>query len=436
MLFLFTLFLSQTVQAQADSSSALIDILHYDAQIEPDITNKTVSGKIRIHLVVLEDGLSELKFDCGNLTIDTVRENKTALIFEKQNKSVKIILAAKAKTNEKRTIEIEYHGAPQRGLKFFPEQKQIYTIFSTSEWMVCIDAPDDKATLRLNLILPREMKVVANGQLLKQINKVSNKTFYQWEQKTPVPTFIFGFAAGPFRETSGKYGKIQLRYLAAPFTSPQLKRIFADTADMMKFYEKIAGVKYSDSVYTQVLTTGNPAQEMSSFTVMGEDYGRAVLKDKREIWLTAHELAHQWWGNMVTCRDWRHFWLNEGMANFMVAAYKEHRFGRTAYSKEIANLRASYEKVKNAGKDKSLVFPDWNKPSREDRTLVYDKGAYVLHLLREELGDKDFWKAIKVFTQRYWGRSVTTKNFQTSVEQTTAKDLSKFFAKWIYLTDQ
>ena len=136
---------------------------------------------------------------------------------------------------------------------------------------------------------------------------------------------------------------------------------------------------------------------------------------------------------MVTNRDWTHFWLNEGFANFMTAAYFEHRFGRAAYLSEIKRYRESYEKLRDAGFDKSLVFPDWNKPKREDRRLVYDKGAYVLYLLREELGDKLFWKGLKEYTRKYWGKSVETKDFQNSMEKASGKDLSKFFDKWVYL---
>ncbi|HEX9962083.1 MAG TPA: M1 family aminopeptidase, partial [Pyrinomonadaceae bacterium] len=167
---------------------------------------------------------------------------------------------------------------------------------------------------------------------------------------------------------------------------------------------------------------------------MNEDYGRAVLKNERDIWLGAHEFAHQWWGNMVTNRDWTHFWLNEGMATFMTAAYKEHRFGREEYLSEIEKSKMRYERVRDAGKDKSLVFPDWNRPAREDRVLVYQKGAYVTHLLREEMGDEAFWKGLKIYTQKYWGKSVETVDFQKAMEKSSGKDLSAFFDKWVYLT--
>ena len=229
-------------------------------------------------------------------------------------------------------------------------------------------------------------------------------------------------------------GALQLRYLAMQFNEKELLQIFRDTADMISFFEARAGVRYADSTYTQVLASGGVAQEMSGFTVMGESYGRKVLANERDVGLGAHELAHQWWGNMVTCRDWNHFWLNEGIATFMAAAYKEHRFGRSEYLKEIEDSRVNYQKVRDKGKDRSLVFPDWSKPTAEDRTLVYDKGAYVMHLLREELGERDFWAGLRQYTRKYFGKSVTTPDFQRAMEQASGKNLTDFFSKWVYLT--
>jgi aminopeptidase N len=345
-----------------------------------------------------------------------------------------ITLARPVKLNEKREIEIEYHGTPKYGIRFYPEQAQAYTLFSTSQWMPCVDAPDDRAAFRLSLVVPKDSKVIGNGRFIKQTDLPGGQVSSVWEQKNPVSTYLFGFAFGKFREVTENHKGTKLRYLASPqFSEGEISQVFRDSADMLEFYESKAGVKYADDVYTQVLAQGGVEQEMAGFTAMNEKYGRAVLANEKEVWLGAHEFAHQWWGNMVTNRDWTHFWLNEGIANFMTAAYFEHRFGREKYLAQIEEYRAAYEEVRVAGKDKSLVFPDWNKPSREDRRLVYDKGAYVTHLLRQEMGDQAFWKGLKEYTRKYWGKSVTTIDFQNAMEKSSRKDLSAFFNKWVYL---
>lgn len=431
----FLIFFSILFVAQAKGQNALFEVINYTAEIEPNIADKSVTGKVLVKFNSLTDNLSEIKFNAGILEIDSVKSDKSNLKFEKKEGFLIIQLARLAKNNESQEVEIEYHGTPKYGINFYPEQAQVYTLFSTSQWMPCVDSPDDRATLQLNLIVSKDLKVVGNGEFIKQTNLPHSKISSVWEQKNPVPTYLFGFVAGQFREVVEKHKSIKLRYLASPkFSETEIKTIFKDTAEMLDFYESKAGVKYADKVYTQVLAQGGVEQEMSGFTALKEKYGREVLADGTDIWLGTHEFAHQWWGNMVTNRDWTHFWLNEGLANFMTAAYLEHRFGRAEYLSEIERYKQSYEKVRDAGKDKSLVFHDWNKPTREDRRLVYDKGAYLTHLLREELGEKLFWKGFKEYTQKFWGKSVETKDFQKSMETASGKDLSAFFNKWIYFS--
>jgi aminopeptidase N len=302
--------------------------------------------------------------------------------------------------------------------------------------MVCVDRPDDRATFGLTLILPRGLNAVANGLQLSSRKLPNYRLAYRWLQKHPVPSYIFGFSAGPFHTLSEKHKGLELRFLSTQFTEDQIRRIFRDTADMIKFYEERAGVPYADKVYTQVLAAGGVEQEMSSFTALREKYGTEILADETANWLGAHELAHQWWGNMVTCRDWNHFWLNEGMASFMASAYRERRFGKQAYLRDIEEYRKNYEKVRDAGKDRSLVFPDWLHPTAADRTLVYDKGAYVLHLLRQELGEQTFWSGIRQYTRKYFGKSAVTADFQRAMEQASGRKLDHFFSHWVYLADR
>lgn len=412
--------------ASQAAQAAALDVLHYDVTLEPDIATKSVKGTVRIRFAT---DASEAEFNCGELAIDAVRFNNAAVKFSVADHRVKVSLPPKA-----RELEIDFHGTPKFGIQFFPDRQQVYTVFSTSQWMVCVDDPSDKATLTLRLILPENLTPIANGKLVSQYELTTiARRVSEWEQRTPIPTYTFGFAAGPFQAVKEKRGNVELQYFATQYSESEVRRIFRDTPDMLDFFETHAGVKYADRTYTQVLAAGRVEQEMSSFTGLREAYGRQVLDNEQDIWLGAHEFAHQWWGNMVTCRDWNHFWLNEGIASFMAAAYLEHRFGRAAYMREIESYRTNYEKVKAAGKDKSLVFPDWLHPTREDRTLVYDKGAYVLHLLREEMGERAFWDGLKLFTQRHFGKSVVTSDFTTAMEEANGKSLQDFFAKWVYL---
>ena len=404
------------------------DVLHYDVTLEPDISAKSVKGSV---LIRVSTTATAVEFDCGGLTIDKVSEGKTPLQFSVDNHKLRVSLRP-----GNRQIQIDFHGTPKYGIRFFPDRQQVYTIFSTSQWMVCVDDPADKATLTFKLILPPNLTPIANGNFISQRELPNNKRVSEWRQNTAIPTYIFGFAAGPFHVVKEKRRNVEFQYLATNYTAIEVRRIFRDTPDMLDFFEERAGVKYADRTYTQVLAAGGVEQEMSSFTALKEVYGKQILENEQDLWLAAHEFAHQWWGNMVTCRDWNHFWLNEGIATFIAAAYLEHRFGREAYMREIETYKTNYERVRAAGKDKSLVFPDWKSPTREDRTLVYDKGAYVMHLLREEMGERAFWNGLRLFTRKYFGKSVVTSDFVTAMEEANGKSLKDFFAKWVYLQNK
>jgi aminopeptidase N len=135
----------------------------------------------------------------------------------------------------------------------------------------------------------------------------------------------------------------------------------------------------------------------------------------------------------VTNRSWRHFWLNEGIATFMTAAYLEHRFGAEEYRDQIEAARTKYKALKEAGLDRSLVFPDWDAPTAADRSLVYDKGALVVHELRAQMGEALFWKGLRHYTRTHWGQSVETADFQHAMESSSGLDLQAFFRRWVYL---
>jgi aminopeptidase N len=296
--------------------------------------------------------------------------------------------------------------------------------------MICNASPSDRATLQLDLLIPKETISVASG-VLEDTTAMGNKIKYSWRQSYPTPAYTYGFTIGSFNQSEDTHQGKLLKYYSEHHSPKEIEKIFQYTGDMMSFFEKKAGIIFPQDTYSQVLI-GNHYQEMSGFAILRKSYGQLVLNDSTETNLIGHELAHQWWGNMITCKNWNHFWLNEGFATFMSAAYNEHRFGKAKYQKDIDSYFKVYDKIKAKGKDKPLVFKSWSNPSADDRNLVYFKGAYVLHLLRLELGDKAFWKGIKRYSQIYYGKSVTTKDFQLAMEQASNISLESFFRKWIY----
>lgn len=414
-------------QHQTGETSA-IDVVHYDASIEPDLSTRTVKGTVGI-AIEAKATADRLTLDRGALEIDSVRVGGRDQRFELIERKVVVHVDPPLSAGTSRRIDVAFHGTPRSGLQFPPDRSQVYTIFTTSDWMVSVDAPHDRATLRLRVTLPAALTAVGVGTEARVSSTTDGRRVHEWRLDRPMPTYTFGFAAGPLTMVADG----RLRYLGDGFTATELRQVFATTDAMLRFFERRAGVPFPHGSYTQALVARTVGQEMSGLSLLSEAYGRAVLANPKAITLGAHEAAHQWWGNLVTCAAWTHFWLNEGMATFMAAAFLEEQFGRAAYDAEVARFRAEYARVRDAGGDKSLVFPDWNRPSADDRTLVYQKGALVLHELRTLLGEQAFWNGIRDYTRAHAGQAVTTTDFQQAMEAATKRDLTSFFAQWVYL---
>src|SRR4030095_6451644 len=183
-----TPFVDSTAQSQSPTSAAF-DVIHYNLTLEPDIDRKSLTGKETIRLAARVANLTEIEFSCGDLTIDSVREKGTAQQFVRRDRRLIITLSKAAQPDQTRQPEIDYHGTPRRGIRFFPERQQVYTIFSTSQWMVCVDAPDDRAPLSFSLILPSKLSAVANGRPVTQRALANNKSLREWRQDAPIPTY-------------------------------------------------------------------------------------------------------------------------------------------------------------------------------------------------------------------------------------------------------
>ncbi|HEX8476072.1 MAG TPA: M1 family metallopeptidase [Pyrinomonadaceae bacterium] len=436
MLSIFLLLLSffSTATTQERVAAAPFDVSHYDAAIELDFDAQTIKATLEIQFTSRQNELREIELDASGLTFDGVWDGAVSQVFEAKDAKLLVRLSRPVSTGETRTLKIDYHAKPTRGVRFFPNH--VYAAYNTSRWLPNHFHPGDKATFFLRLTAPSGMKVVANGRLAAQkMLDGGRRTEHAWQQTTPIPPYIFGFAAGRFQELVRRSGIVELRALSLSYTPQQMSKIFPDTHDIIKYFERRAGAAFPGANYAQVLAAGTVEQEMSGFTVIRETYAREVLADERDNWLVVHELAHEWWGNSLTCADWSHFWLNEGIATFIADAYQGERFGRAEYEREIELSRRVYARLRVAGRDRPLAYRESIKESAAGGLIVYDKGALVLHLLRFQIGEDAFWRGLRRYTREHIGGSVTTDDLQTAMERESGQNLSEFFEHWIYRAD-
>jgi aminopeptidase N len=399
---------------------------HYDVRIDVDIGEKRLSGEVTMRLRSQMARLSTLEFDAGDLDIASVEESQVPQRFERRGRFLVVTLQRALSLGEPRKLTMRYQAKSAKGLVFFPDQ--VYTSFFTNDWMICNDRPEDRATLRLVIAAPAGAKVTGSGRLTGTRDE-GGRSISEWTLDSDTPPFVFGFAVGEYVESSGAAGAVKLRYLGRKAADTTVSEA---TQSALQFLSEKTGRPFPGGVYTQVFANGNVMQEVAGFTLMPESYAEKLLTRPDDLWLLVHELAHQWYGIGIACQDWSDFWLNEGIATYLADAFLEQRFGRERYEREIESSRKTYETLKSEGKDRPLSFHDWSTTREAGGAIPYHKGAWVLHLLREQTGDNAFWRGLRLYTKNYWGKAVTSPDFQKSMEGAGGKSLSGFFDKWVY----
>jgi aminopeptidase N len=413
------------------ASDGDFDVQRYDLALSPDVAAKTLSGREVITLRVTRDGLQRLSFSANTLSIDsasldgqpaTVRATADALEIETPEPLARGRIV---------TLALAYHGKPARG--FAGAETSLYTSYFACDWMICRqDGFGDKARVSLDLRVPAGMDALSVGHRISKRSLADGGEVQRWTTLRAYSPYLFGFAIGRFARVEERVGGARLAYLSDVADAETLKRRFADTGQIVRFFADKAGTPLPVRTYSQLLVAGHEAQEAASYSVIGLDALPAKADAPAEDWAIAHELAHQWWGNLVTCATLRDFWLNEGITTFMTAAWKEHRYGRAAYEAELAVARARLNKARAAGFDKPLAW-DGRYPTLGTRRAVqYSKGALFLDHLRVTLGEKAFWAGLRRYTRTHAGGTVTSLDFQRAMEAASGRDLQPLFAEWVF----
>jgi aminopeptidase N len=286
----------------------------------------------------------------------------------------------------------------------------------------------DKANFTLDLRVPAGMETLSVGDRLSKRKGPDQTEIHRWKAPRPYSPYLFGFAVGRFaRVQSG-----QFVFLSDVADSQELSRRFAGTSDIANFMASKAGLPLPVGTYSQLLVPGSEAQEAGTYAVLGVDALPTNDNDPGENWAIAHEIAHQWWGNLVTCETLRDFWLNEGITTFMTAAWKEHHYGRNAYNAELDLARQRMERARAAGFDKPLTWAGKYPDLRTRRAVQYSKGALFMDHLRTRLGEGVFWRGLRDYTRKHAGGTVTSINLQRAMEAASGQNLQSLFNDWVY----
>jgi len=427
---LAALLLSSTVDADPLPGQGF-DVVHYTLAITPNVAGQSVVGEESIVLRSTETDLRHIVFSPNALTIDRAHIDGDSVPTSRSASMLSFDLPKGVARGRTATLHVTYHGVPSRGIASTPTG--MYTSYFACDWMICTqDAPGDKATFALALRVPNGMTTLAAGRLIGVDAAPGGTEIHRWVTDKPCSAYLYGFAAGRYARAVERVGRNAIVYLGDVATEVELYALFDQTPAMVGFLGDKAGFALPAGRYTQLLVPGDEAQEAATYSLIGKDAIAPVLVDPTADWVVVHELAHQWWGNAITCSTWRDFWLNEGITTFMTAAWKEHRFGRAAYEAELDIARTRLAKAREQGFDKPLAYAGDYPTLGTRRAVQYGKGALFMDHLRALLGEKAFWTGLRSYSREHAGGTVTSIDFERAMEKAGGRDLTPVFSEWVF----
>src|SRR3989338_7307171 len=421
---------------------------HVKIELDLDIPKKTVSGVCTTSFKSM-NGKSSLILKAHHFKLLYVKDTKGKLLKYTYDDS-KIEITTDAEADKEITVVIGYKlQDPKLWIYFvgpdkhYPDKPVQVWSHSESEdapyWFPTQDLPNDKSTTEVVVTVPNNLMAVSNGTLLKssENKKEKTKTFH-WKMSKPHSPYLVSFAVGDFEELKDKWKNVPVIYYCQKGRGDDIKRAFGKTPQMIDFFSNKIGVSYPYEKYAQVAAVDFifGGMEHTTVTTQTDD----ALHDERaheeakyfSEGLCAHELAHQWFGDLITCKDWSHLWLNESFATYFDALYMEHERGNDEFLYELFQNAESYFSEDKEKYRRPIVTNLFRRPNDLVDRHTYQKGSIILHMLRNALGDKLWWKVIKNYVQKNQDKAVETLDFIEAIEDVTGMNMKKFFDQWIF----
>ena len=439
-------------QAKSYNRARSYDVQHYTIRLSFDPATKTVFGDTTVQLKPLKNNFSTVTLDAVGMKYESVRlENPGAggggknLKYRQLGEKITVTLDKSYAPEELISIRFKYSCRPAKGIYFVPAGKehsaQIWTQGEPEEahhWFPSYDFPDDKATTEQFLTVKSDETAVANGELLGTEQNPNGTKTVHYKMSMPHSVYLTSFVIGKYVKIEDQYKDVPLGYYVYPGTESIVPKAYGKTKEMFRVFEQLTGIDYPYNKYDQTIVASFTFGGMENITATTmadtEIFGVEILPGAVED-LVSHELAHSWFGNLVTCRNWAELWLNEGFATFMEAAWRERAYGRDDYLRKIredADRFLAEDSVSRPGRRHGL----FNQLARPDETIfdttTYQKGGAVVHTLREEVGDENFWKAVNIYLNRHKFANVETPDLKRAMEEAAGRDLTWFFNQWVY----
>lgn len=347
------------------------------------------------------------------------------------------------------SVRVRYCCTPRRGLYFVtrraprsaPRTDDTPTeVWSQGQdednrhWFPCADHPNQRMATELIATVPRGWFALSNGELVSRELQNERERFH-WKQSEPHPSYLVTLACGAFEHQHERLGDLPIDYYVPPGESRHIERSFGRTKAMIEFFQTKLKTPFPWAKYAQVVVTDFifGGMENTSATTI---YDRVLLDERAALdvdmdSLVSHELAHQWFGDLVTCRDWSHAWLNEGFATYLEHLWRQHVDGDDEYLYGLEQDLDAYLEEERDRYRRPIVTNTWSAPIDLFDRHLYQKGGLTLHALRQHLGDRAFFDGIANYLRVMRGRGAETRDLLRAIEDESGRSLEAFFDQWV-----
>lgn len=424
------------------------DIASLQLDLRIDFEAESVAGTAAYTLSAQGKARSRIALDAMKLDVASVKaEGWGEVPFENTGERLLIDLDPPAEADVSFRLEIAYSVTrPERGLYFRTprlgyeaHETQVWSQGQPEDsryWFPSYDFPNQRMETAMRVTVPAGFRALSNGSLLDTITHPDGAQTFDWKLDSDHVTYLVSLVAGRFVEVAAEGAGVPLYYYVLEGQERYVEPTLGRTPAMMDYLKDLLQVDYPYSRYSQVVVTDFVAGGMENTAIStlhdsilhDESVGAAYTAD----WLVMHELIHQWFGDLVTCRDWSHLWLNEGFASYFEGLWAEHVEGVAALEHDLTR-RANKIMAADSGDDRSPVIRSvYGNPNQLFDVRVYDKGAWVLHMLRRKLGDERFWTAVRKYLEAHRHQVVETKDLLRTFEEASGESLEQFFEQWLH----
>jgi aminopeptidase N len=429
------------------SHAPLVDILHYDVDVDIDHVAGEVKGQVAIQFQALPDHpVSELELDAVELQIaDAWDAEGHALKHSLHDDKLVVQLAQPLPPGSVQEVTLHYSCFPRRGMYFegptADDTRRPWHVWTQGEthetrhWLPCWDQPNDRATITLHATVDKSFRTMSSGKLTEsRVNEATGRRTDTWVLDVPCVSYLFTLVAGQLGQAEIPGGPVPLLVVADEDKLADAVKNFAATPDFVEFFADYTGQPYPYPKYSQSCVhdfVAGGQENISATTLLVETiHSPSDEPQASSLDLISHECAHQWFGDFLTCADWSHLWLNESFATICEALYRGHVGGEDAYRLCVLAMRSKALAATDE-LERPIVWSGYKDPEDTFGKNAYEGGAIRLNLLRDLLGASALQRGIAHYVQQHAAGIVVTDDLRRSLEESTGADLARFFDEFL-----